>query len=105
MTTLFDATEVHPGTIRYGESVSAGVSGDIVVIPVPVAAAPPGALVNVHEPDDGKPFKTTLPVATVQLGCVNVPNAGESGVTGWGEMIALFDAGEVHPEAWVTVKV
>lgn len=43
-------------------------SPDIVVlVPVPVAV-PAGALVNVHVPVAGKPFKTTPPVATVQVG-------------------------------------
>jgi hypothetical protein len=39
-----------------------------VVVPVPEEVVPPGVLVNVHVPVEGKPFKTTLPVAKVQVG-------------------------------------
>jgi len=53
-----------------------------VVIPVPVEVLPPGNLVSVHVPVDGKPFKTTLPVATVQFGWVIVPVKGAAGVSG-----------------------
>ena len=43
-------------------------SPDIVVLaPVPVVV-PTGVLVNVQIPVAGKPFTTTLPVATVQVG-------------------------------------
>jgi hypothetical protein len=38
-----------------------------VLVPVPVFV-PPGVLVNVQVPVAGKPFRTTLPVATVQVG-------------------------------------
>ena len=40
----------------------------VVLAPVPEVVVPPGVLVNVHVPVDGKPFKTTLPVAIVQVG-------------------------------------
>jgi hypothetical protein len=44
-------------------------SPDIVVlVPVPVVVDPPGDLVNVHEPEAGKPLNTTLPFATAQVG-------------------------------------
>ena len=51
----------------------------VVVVPVPVVVVPPGVLVKVHVPVDGKPFKTTLPVATAQDGCVIVPTIGGGG--------------------------
>jgi hypothetical protein len=51
----------------------------VVLVPVPVVV-PPGVLVKVHVPDAGKLFNTTLPVATVQVGCVNVPNVGAGNV-------------------------
>ena len=41
-----------------------------------MVVVPPGVLVNVHVPDAGKLLKTTLPVATVQVGCVIVPTVG-----------------------------
>jgi hypothetical protein len=37
-------------------------------VPLPVVITLPGVLVNIHEPDDGKPFNTTEPVATAQVG-------------------------------------
>ena len=40
----------------------------VVLFPVPVVVILPGVLVNVHVPVAGKPFKTTLPVATMHVG-------------------------------------
>ena len=51
----------------------------------------------------GKPFNTTEPVATVQVGCVMLPGVGAAGVAGCGLITILADAGEVHPTALVTV--
>jgi len=66
---------------------------------------PPGDLVNVHVPVAGNPDKTTLPVATLQVGWVMVPRVGEVGVAGCVLITTLADAVEIHPEALVTVKV
>ena len=52
----------------------------VVLVPEPVVVVPPGDLVKVHVPVAGKLFKTTLPVATVQVGCVTVPRVGAFGV-------------------------
>ena len=65
----------------------------------------PGDFVNVHVPVAGKPDKTTLPVARAQVGCVIVPTIGAVGVAGCVLITTLADAGEIHPEALVTVKV
>ena len=74
----------------------------VVVVPVPVVVTAPGVLVKVHVPVAGKPFNTTLPVATVQPGWVTVPIDGADGVDV--EVIStLADAAEVHPAALVTV--
>ena len=48
----------------------------VVLLPVPVIVVPPGNLDRVHVPFDGKSFKTTLPVAKVQVGWVIVPTDG-----------------------------
>ena len=48
----------------------------IVLVPEPVML--PGLIVQL--PDDGKPFNTTLPVDTKQLGCVMVPTVGAVGL-------------------------
>jgi hypothetical protein len=74
-----------------------------VVVPVPVVVAPPGDLVSVQVPDEGKPLNATLPVATLQVGCVIVPTTGAVGVTGWALITILTVDGETQPEALVTV--
>ena len=51
----------------------------MVLVPVPVVVVPPGVLVNVHVPVEGKPLNTTLPVAKEQVGCVIVPTTGAEG--------------------------
>jgi len=68
----------------------------VVVVPVPVAV-PLGEPVTVHVPDEGKPLKATLPVATVQLGCVSVPIVGAVGTVGAALITALPEAGEGQP--------
>ena len=52
----------------------------VVLVPVPVVVTPSGLRVKVHVPALGKPFKTTLPVATLQVGCEIVPIKGGLGV-------------------------
>ena len=37
-------------------------------VPVPLIVVPPGVLVNVQVPDTGKPYRNTLPVASVHEG-------------------------------------
>jgi hypothetical protein len=77
----------------------------VVLVPVPVVVVPPGVRVNVHVPDAGKPFKTTPPVATLQVGCVTVPSVGADGALGTAVITTFPDDPEVHPDALVTVKV
>ena len=64
---------------------------------------PPGDLVNVHVPEDGKLFNATLPVATAHVGWVIVPTVGAVGVTGWVLISTLAEAGDTQVEAFVTV--
>ena len=71
--------------------------GIVVLLPLPVIA--PGLIVQLPA---GKPFNTTLPVATAQLGCVIVPTAGADGVAGCG-LITTGVAADVQPV--VTVKL
>ena len=52
---------------------------------------------------EGNPFNTTLPVATVQDGCVMVPIVGVVGVDGCALMTTLPDTVELQPYALVTV--
>jgi hypothetical protein len=54
--------------------------------------------------EDGKPFNTTEPVATVQVGCVMVPTVGTVGVAGCTLICTLPDAGEIQPTAFVALN-
>jgi hypothetical protein len=76
----------------------------VVDVPLPVVIVPPGVLVNVHEPEEGKPFNTTEPVASAQVGCVIVPTVGADGVIGCALICTLPDAGEIHPLALVDLN-
>ena len=70
----------------------------VVLAPVPVIA--PVLMVQLPE---GRPFRTTLPVAVEQVGCVIEPNVGAPGVAGWVLMTIFADANEIHPTELVTV--
>ena len=79
-------------------------SPDIVVlVPVPVVVIPPGLRVNVQVPEDGNPLKTTLPVATLQVGCVMAPTVGAVGVAGCALMTTFDEDAETQAAAFVTV--
>jgi hypothetical protein len=104
--TADDAGEIHPNALVTVNVYIPGASPDIVLLdPVPAVIVPPGVLINVHVPVAGRPFKTTLPVCTLNDGCVIVPITGVVGVGGCALITALPDAEEVHPEVLVTVKV
>lgn len=77
----------------------------VILVPVEEVAALPGFLVSVHVPVDGKPLIMTLPVETLQSGCVIVPITGGEGVTGCGVMVTFSVGVEVHPYELVTVNV
>ena len=64
---------------------------------------PPGLLVSVHVPVDGRPLNTTLPVARVQAGWVIVPTVGAEGVAGCAGITTFDDGDEVQPALLVTV--
>ena len=73
----------------------------VALVPEPVML--PGLIVQL--PDDGKPFNTTLPVGTEQVGWVMVPTVGAVGVVGCALMIILVVLADVHPDALVTLKL
>ena len=75
----------------------------MLLVPVPVVVTPPGVLVNVQVPDDGNPLNTTLPVATLHVGCVMVTTVGGVGVAGWALITTSADSTETHPDAFVMV--
>ena len=75
------------------------------MVPVPVIVVEPTDSVTVHVPATGKPLSATLPVATVQVGCVIAPTTGAVGGKGIVLITALTEATEIHPAAFVTVNV
>jgi hypothetical protein len=52
----------------------------VTFVPDPVCVTSPGLLVRVHDPEEGKPLRATLPVETVQVGLVIVPTTGTAGI-------------------------
>jgi hypothetical protein len=106
MTTLADAGEVQPeALVTVKVYVPDGRPVTVVLAPVPEVVVPPGVLVIVQVPVEGKLLKITLPVPTVHEGWVIVPTTGADGFVGWALITTLPDAVETHPEALVTVKV
>jgi hypothetical protein len=77
----------------------------VVLAPVPVDVVPLGLRVNVQLPVVGKPLNTTLPVTTVQVGCVTAPTEGAVGKPVTALKTTLAETEEVQPSALVTVKV
>lgn len=101
-----DAAEAHPDSgVTVKVYVPAASPVIVELVPVPVADIPPGLLVKVHVPAEGRPVKVTLPVATEHVGWMIVPATGGAGVDGLALMTILDDDGDVQKEAFVTVKV
>ena len=74
----------------------------VIVVLVVDPVIPPGLIVQFPA---GNPLSATLPVATEQVGWVTVPTIGAEGVAGNGFITALTEANEIHPAAFVTVKL
>jgi len=76
ITTLEDEPEIHPAddTVKVYDPPESPETK--VLVPVPVVVTPPGVRVSVQVPTGGNPFKITLPVATVHVGCVILPIKG-----------------------------
>ncbi len=76
----------------------------VIVVLVPVPVIPPGLIF--HDPVEGSPVNTTLPVAEEQEeGCVTVPTIGAVGAEGATCMITSADARDIHPASLVTLKL
>jgi hypothetical protein len=83
ITTLSDGMETHPcELVTVKVYVLPAVSDIVVLVPELLLVNPPGFCVTVQLPDGGNPFRTTLLVDTVQLGCVTVPINGGCGKGG-----------------------
>lgn len=75
----------------------------VVLLPLPVVVTDPGVRVSVHDPVDGSPLSTTLPVDNAHVGCVIVPTVGAEGVAGCAAINTFDENPEIHPDALVTV--
>ena len=96
---MADAEEVHP-TVLVTVNVRVPDARPEIVVLAPEPEMAPGLIVQLPA---GKPLSTTLPVATVHVGCVTAPTITIEGVTGC-ELITIFaDSAEVQPEEFVTV--
>jgi hypothetical protein len=85
ITTSTEAGDIHPAEfVTVKVYVPAGRVDIVILVPVPEVVTLPGLRVIVHVPDAGSPFRTTLPVATEQVGCVILPGTGAVAI---GEMI------------------
>lgn len=104
--TLDEDTEVQPSSlVTVNVQFPAGKPVRVVEIPLPVVLIPPGFRVTVQSPEEGRPFRVTLPVATSQSGCIVSPIDGAAGTSGGVLMFTLEEVGDVHPASLVTVKV
>jgi hypothetical protein len=72
---------------------------------VPVVVTPSGLRVKVHVPVLGKPLKKTLPVATVQVGCVSTPTEGVLGLPVLALMTIFAVGEEAQPVLFVAINV
>ncbi len=105
MITLAEEEEVHPSELVTVKVNVPDVSPVTVVLePVPDNDPPPGLVISVQVPEEGRLLRTTLPVGEGQLGWVIKPTAGAGGVCGW-EVITMFpDGTDTHPFVFVTVN-
>lgn len=76
----------------------------VAVVVLPVAVNVFGVLLTVHVPA-GRLLSTTLPVASVHVGCVMAPTSGFNGVCGCVLITMFAVASEVQPSELITVNV
>jgi len=105
MTTFKEGNEVQPTELVTLKVYVPG-SNPVMVrdVPLAVISISSGYLVRVHVPV-GNPLMTTLPVATVYVGCVIVPTVGAVGVAGWALITTFSDNEETHPPSFSTEKL
>src|SRR5450759_2017498 len=96
MTTLADGTEVPHIFVTVKLYVPAAKPEIVVLAVFPDIA--PGLIVQFPA---GNPLNTTLPVGTVQIGCVIAPTVGVTGAAD--EMIVTLVSGETQRSAFLAV--
>jgi hypothetical protein len=81
MITSADDADVQPSAlVTINVKVPAASPETVVLVPLPLVLVAPGLRISVQVPGVGKPFRTTLPVPTVQVRFVMVPIVGVAGV-------------------------
>ena len=96
--TLPDGEDTHPVELVTAKVyVPDGRVETVVVLPEPETVTPPGVLVNVQLPVDGRPLKATPPVDIAHVGCVIAPTTGGVGEDGCGVITTSADGGDIHP--------
>jgi hypothetical protein len=106
ITTGSEASEVQPDAfLTVKVYVPATMPEIVLFVPVPVVGTLPGERITVHVPVGGSPLRATLPVESAQVGCVIVPITGGVGVKGCALINTLAEETEVHPRAFITLKV
>ena len=81
ITTFAEAGEIHPAEfVTVKVYVPAARAGIVILVPEPVVVTLPGLRVIVQVPEAGSPFRTTLPVATEQVGWVILPGTGADAI-------------------------
>jgi hypothetical protein len=96
--TFPDGEDIHPvELVTVKVYVPDGIVETVVVLPEPETVTPPGVLVNVQLPVDGRPLKATLPVDNAHVGCVIAPTTGGVGEDGCAVMTISADGRDIHP--------
>jgi hypothetical protein len=81
ITASADDADVQPSAlVTINVKVPAPSPETVVLVPLPLVLIAPGLRTSVHVPGAGNPFRTTLPVPTVQVRFVMVPTVGAAGV-------------------------
>ena len=101
ITTSTDCNEEHPPTFVTVKLYVPVIRSEIVTLLV-FPVIPPGLIVQFL---GGKPLNITLPVETLQVGCVIAPTTGVDGTKGCVLITIFSDTAEVHPTSLVTVKL
>ena len=76
-----DGGDMHPAeSMTVKVYVPADRLDILVLIPEPAVVTSPGERISVQIPVAGKPFNSTAPDSTAQVGCVIVPTIGVTGL-------------------------
>ena len=105
ITTLADTPDLHPVEATENVYDPAARPEIMTDVPVPIVVISPGVLVSVHVPDAGKPLKTTLPVAAVQVGCVIIPGTGAERFAFTVKVQVAFASEQCFPRGLLVVTV